>query len=287
MINPLFLTPPGGTVESSPFPQPVPGSHWRTCKVSIQYLENCANACRIYVCWVINPLFLSHTGTVESSTPSRPVPESRWRICKVSTLCFENCANACWIYVFRVINPLFLSPTRYRRILNPSTTCPGESVTYLWSFNSVSWKLCECTSNLRFFEWLTLYFWAPRGTVESITSPQPVPENRWRTCKVSALYLENCANAGTILFINIYGKLYLCYVAYVYNREIVSLIGNQRVGIFPQKSEILFYLSLALIWCQNFQDWTIPVGGDTWPSCTSERRIIIIRMIIIIITRMT
>ena len=35
------------------------------------------------------------------------------------------------------------------RIFNP-LTCPGESLTYLWSFNSVSWKLCECTSRLRF-----------------------------------------------------------------------------------------------------------------------------------------
>ena len=42
-------------------------------------------------------------------------------------------------------------------------------------------------------------------------------------------------------------------------------MGNQRVGIFPPKSEILFVLSLALIWCRNFQDRTIPVGGDTWP----------------------
>ena len=64
------------------------------------------------------------------------------------------------------------------------------------------------------------------------------------------------------------------YVAYVYNGELISLIGNQRVGIFPPKSEILFVLSLALIWCRNFQDRTIPVGGDTWSSCTSERRII-------------
>ena len=62
------------------------------------------------------------------------------------------------------------------------------------------------------------------------------------------------------------------YVAYVYNGELVPLMGNQRVGIFPPKSKILFVLSLALIWCQNFQDRTIPVGGDTWSSCTSERR---------------
>ena len=47
---------------------------------------------------------------------------------------------------------------------------------------------------------------------------------------------------------------------------IISLIGNQRVGIFPPKSEIVFVLSLALICCRNFQNRTIPVGGDTWPS---------------------
>ena len=30
------------------------------------------------------------------------------------------------------------------------------------------------------------------------------------------------------------------YVAYVYNGELVPLMGNQRVGIFPPKSKILF-----------------------------------------------
>ena len=63
------------------------------------------------------------------------------------------------------------------------------------------------------------------------------------------------------------------YVAFVYNGELVPLMGNQRVGIFPPKSKILYVLSLALIWCRNFHDWIIPVGGDTWTSCTSERRI--------------
>ena len=52
-------------------------------------------------------------------------------------------------------------------------------------------------------------------------------------------------------------------------------MGNQRVGIFPPKSEILFVLSLALIWCRNFQDRTIPVGGDTWPSFWRKEFIII------------
>ena len=70
------------------------------------------------------------------------------------------------------------------------------------------------------------------------------------------------------------------YVAYVYNGELISLIGNQRVGIFPPKSEIVFVLSLALIWCRNFQDRTIPVGGDTWPCFwrKERRRRIIIRI---------
>ena len=70
----------------------------------------------------------------------------------------------------------------------------------------------------------------------------------------------------------------LYYVAYVYNGELISLIGNQRVGIFPPKSKILFVLSLALICCRNFQDRTIPVGGDTQTSSTSERRRIRIRI---------
>ena len=56
-------------------------------------------------------------------------------------------------------------------------------------------------------------------------------------------------------------------------------MGNQRVGIFPPKSKILFVLSLALIWCRNFQDRTIPVGGDTWPSFR-RKELIIIRIII-------
>ena len=63
-----------------------------------------------------------------------------------------------------------------------------------------------------------------------------------------------------------------CYVGYVYNGELVSFIGNQWVGIFPPKSKILFVLSLALQWCRNFQDGTIPVGGDTWTSCSAERK---------------
>ena len=49
-----------------------------------------------------------------------------------------------------------------------------------------------------------------RSTPTILTLPRPVPGRSWPTCKVSALYLENCANAlrqtetETILFIDIY-----------------------------------------------------------------------------------
>ena len=41
--------------------------------------------------------------------------------------------------------------------------------------------------------------------------------------------------------------IYDTYVAYDYNGELVSIIGNQRVGIFPPKSEILFSLRISFI----------------------------------------
>ena len=105
--------------------------------------------------------FWTPRGTVESSTHIQHVPESHWRTCKDSTLYLKNCANACRIYVFWAINPLFLSPTRNRRIVNPTTTWSGESLTYLWSVNSVFWKLCEWTSNLRFFLVINPLFLSP------------------------------------------------------------------------------------------------------------------------------
>ena len=142
VINPLWS--PWGNVESSTPAWPVPESHWCTCEVSTLYLENCANAHRIYIFELLTLYFWPLRGRVESSTSSRPVPGRRWRTCEVSTRYLKNCANACWNNVFWVINPLFLSPMGYRRIVNPSTTCSGKSLTYLRSLNLVSWKLCEC-----------------------------------------------------------------------------------------------------------------------------------------------
>ena len=70
------------------------------------------------------------------------------------------------------------------------------------------------------------------------------------------------------------------YVAKLENWEFVFLIGNQRVGIFPPKSKILFSLRISFIWYRKIQDWPSPLGGVTWPKYAecwpvrSERRII-------------
>ena len=53
-------------------------------------------------------------------------------------------SNVCW-----VINPLFLTRLGYRRIFNTLTSDLSRGVIDV-PVNCVSWKLCECTSRLRF-----------------------------------------------------------------------------------------------------------------------------------------
>ena len=190
-------------------------------------------------------------GRVESSTYPRPVPGSRWRTCEVSTLYLENYANALRIYVFQWLTLYFCLLWEYGIIVNPPTTCPGELLTFLWSLNSVSWKRCECTSNLRFFEWLPLYSWPLRGTVESSTSPRPVPGRRRRTCEASTLYLENCANARWF-YVFEWLTLYF-WPLWGYSR-IVNLLTTCPVE------------SLTYLWSFNSVSWKLC-------ECTSNSRI--------------
>ena len=106
--------------------RPVPRSHRHSCEDSNLHQENCANARRIHVSWVINPLFHDPSGsTVEPSTPAQPVPGNHRRFCDVSTLYLGNCANTRQFHVFWVINPLFLIPLGNSTIVNPSTTYTG------------------------------------------------------------------------------------------------------------------------------------------------------------------
>ena len=81
--------------------RPFTVSHLHSCEVLTLHLENCANARRIHVSWVINPLFMNPCGgAVETSTIPRPVPECRQRSCEVSTLHLEICVNARRVYFF-------------------------------------------------------------------------------------------------------------------------------------------------------------------------------------------
>ena len=91
-------------------------------------------------------------GTVQTSSFPRPVPKSHRRSCEASTLHLENCAMHVEFTFFEWLTLSFWLLWVNGRNVNPSTTCPEESPTFLRSFNSSSWKLCECTSNSRFLE---------------------------------------------------------------------------------------------------------------------------------------
>ena len=69
LSNNVFWSFNRGTVEWPTPPRPVPVSHWRTCKVSTLYLENCANACCINVFFSDEP-FISEPGYRRTVNPS-------------------------------------------------------------------------------------------------------------------------------------------------------------------------------------------------------------------------
>ena len=155
--NHIFQTPCGSEKLLTHL-RPFPRSHWRTCEVSTLYLGNSANAGKIYVFeWLtlysrvpgktynrfVNP---SLTCPVESSfdVPVREVIDVHVNfqifILKTVQMHVE--------FTFNELLTLYSWPLWwYDRIVHPSLTCPMESLTDLWSFSSVSWKMCECMSN--------------------------------------------------------------------------------------------------------------------------------------------
>ena len=119
-------------------------------------------------------------GTVESSTPPRPAPESPWPVWEVWTSFLENCTNASrqtnfnfvswklwWIHVeftfFEWLTLYSRSLRGYGRIVNLPATCTFESLTELWSFNSVFWKLGEWHVEFTFFLVINSLFSSPLG----------------------------------------------------------------------------------------------------------------------------
>ena len=197
-----FLTPP----------RPVPGRPRPTCKVSALYPENSANASRqtetdnplyryaaraftmlkyyvYHVCPPPPPLPVHPRCTPKFLTPPRPVPGRPRPTCKVSALYPENSANA----------------SRQTETDNPLYRYAARAFTMLKYY---VYHVCPPPPPLPVH---------PRCTPKFLTPPRPVPGRPRPTCKVSALYLENCANASrqtetetdrqTILFIDILAGL--------------------------------------------------------------------------------
>ena len=129
------------TVESPTSLRLIPESRWRNWSFNAAFWQlcECTSNSRF---WVFNPLFLTPFHDLSREVFDVPVKFQLFIL------------KAVWIhdeFMFFEWLTLYFRPFGGNgRIVNPSTTCPGESSTFLWSLNSSSWKLCKCTSNSRF-----------------------------------------------------------------------------------------------------------------------------------------
>ena len=141
----LYSWPLRGTVKSSASPQPVLGSLWRNREVSTLHFDNCANARQIHVFWVINPLFLTPLGNGRNVNHSTTLSQGVIDVpVKFQLFILKTVRMHVEFTFFEWLTLYFWPLWGYGRNVNSSTTCPGLSMTYLWSFIPVSWKLCEC-----------------------------------------------------------------------------------------------------------------------------------------------
>ena len=97
-----------------------------------------------------------------------PVPGSPWRTCEDFDSVSWTCATARWMNFFEWLTLYSWRIWGRVDLVNLSTTCPGESWTYLWSFNSVSWRLCDYTVAFTCFERINPWFPTPPGLLARI-----------------------------------------------------------------------------------------------------------------------
>ena len=179
----------------------------RSCEVSTLHLENCANARRIHVFLVINPLFLtSMEEMVETSTLPRPVPKSHRRSCEVSTLHLENCASSnsrLTLYFSYGWN------VKFHRLCESWKLCcaffgwltPMHGSRISTFFVNVPVITLPCANARRIHVFLVInpLFLTSMGEMVE-TSTLTVPKSHRRSCEVSTLHPENCANARLTFF---------------------------------------------------------------------------------------
>ena len=102
-----------------------------------------------------------------------------------------------------MIIPFIIWPLRrYGRIINPYTTYIVESSTSLWSINSLSWHTVHTERRIHVFGVISPLFLIPvgrGGMVGPSSPPRPVLGSHWRSCEVSTLDLDDCANCTSNL----------------------------------------------------------------------------------------
>ena len=87
---------------------------------------------------------------------------------------------------------------RYGWIISPYTTFHVESSTFLWCFNSLSWNSAKAR-RIHVFFWVICSVFLTLWGYGRIVVPSAIcPGGHWRSCEISTLHLENCANARRI-----------------------------------------------------------------------------------------
>ena len=208
--------------------------------------------------------------TVESSSSSQPVPGRIWRTCKVSALYLENCANERWINVFWGVNPSFLTPLGYSRIVSPSTTCAGGSLTYLWSFNFVSLKTVRMHGEFTFFEWLTLYSYPHRGQGRIVNLSMT------RRCEFQlciSITVRMCVEFR-FLWLTLYSFLWITHYSWPlrgYDR-IVNLCATffRRVVDVPIKFQLCILKTVQMHVEFTFSEWLTLYSWPFWSTVESS-----------------
>ena len=149
--------------------------------------------------WVINPLFLTPVGeTVESSTLSQPVPV--WIVdvpVKFQLLISKTVRMHVEFTFFEWLTLYSQAPWGAVESSTLPRPVPGV-VDVPVKFQLLISKTVRLHVEFTFSGWLTLYFWPLWGRVETSTIPRPVSKSHRRSCEVSTLHLENCANARRI-----------------------------------------------------------------------------------------